>query len=115
MSEDVQEFDIHLGDTRTVLSVTLKQKNESGVETVVDVSSGTVTFKMVDIAGTEVISSGSVTSDDAANGQVSYDFQDADVDEPGTYYGYFVYTVSGETDHFPVKGRKLQINIHGDS
>lgn len=112
----VQEYTIHAGDTRTVLTADLKQESSSGVEEDVDLTGLTVEFKMVDCDGTAVISqtTSGVTVTNAAAGRVAYDFSSSGVATPGTYYGYFVVTDSGETDHFPVNQRDLIIHIEGD-
>lgn len=93
----------------------LKQKNESGVDTNVDLTGKTVKFKMYDSAGTVVVSETTtgVTVSEAATGKVDYDFQSANVATPGAYYGYFVVYDGSETDHFPVKSKDLIIEIYG--
>lgn len=112
----VQEYTIHAGDTRTVLTADLKQEDESGVEQAVDLTGLTVEFKMVDCDGAAVVSQTTtgVTVTNASGGKVSYDFSSSGVATPGTYYAYFVVTDSGETDHFPVNQRDLIIHIEGD-
>jgi hypothetical protein len=108
----------HITDTRTVLSVTLKQRNASRVLTVVDLTGPlTVKFKMVDSEGTVVIEEtvSGVTIDSETEGQVSYDFSSSSVTTGGTYYGYFiVYNGSNEGDHFPVEHRALKIILSAD-
>lgn len=111
------EFKIHLNDTRTVLPGELKQPNEAGVNTVVDLTGLTVTFKMVDQYGTAVIAETAtgVTVTDATNGKCQYDFSSSGVDTAGLYYGYFIVTDGGESDHFPVTSRELTILIQADA
>ena len=106
----------HITDTRTALSVQLKQKNEAGTDTVVDLTGLTVKFKLYDSAGTVVVSETQtgVTVSDAVTGKVDYDFQSANVATPGAYYGYFVVYDGSETDHFPVKSKDLIIEIYGN-
>lgn len=120
----------HITDTRTPLSVTLKQRNSAGTLTVVDLTGFldppdleptplVVKFKMVDADGTVVIAETDVgvTIDDAAAGEVSYDFSSSEVTTGGTYYGYFVvYTwqSSTEFDHFPVEHHQLKIVLSAD-
>lgn len=108
---------IHTTDTRTKLSVELKQPNISGVDTVVDLTGLTVEFKMVDGDGATVVTKTAtgITVTDATNGLVEYDFQSAGVATPGMYYGYFVVTDTGETDHFPVCTGDLRIEIEADA
>ncbi len=101
----------HVGNTRTAISATLKQEDENGDLQVVDVSSLDVHFDMYDRNGTKVVDAGTVAKDDGVNGKVSYDFQSADVDTPGTYRAYFVVTESGEPDHFPIVNGELLIEI----
>ena len=61
----------HITDTRTALSVQLKQKNEAGTDTVVDLTGLTVKFKLYDSAGTVVVSETQtgVTVSDAVTGK----------------------------------------------
>jgi len=103
-----------VGDTRTVLPVTLQQPNESGILTAVDLTGLTVQFSMIDAAtGTTKIAATStgVTVVTAASGTVNYDFSSAGVDTAGIYWGTFRVTQSGETDAFPVASKGLKICI----
>ena len=107
-----------VGDTRTVLPVTLQQPNESGVLTVVDLTGKTVQFKMVNAATNAVeiaLTSTGVSVVTAASGTVNYDFSAAGVDTAGVYWGTFVVTESGETDAFPVRTQDLRILIDSDT
>jgi len=95
----------HITDTRTVLAVTLKQPNESGTETAVNLTGLTVQFRMVDSDGVDVIAltSTGVSVTDAAAGKVSYTFSSGGVATAGRYTAYFVVTGGVATDHFPVE------------
>ena len=107
-----------VGDTRTVLSVSLVQPNTSGVLTAVDLTGLTVQFKMMNAAtgATEIaLTSTGITVTTAATGQVQYDFSGAGVDTAGVYWGTFVVTQSGETDAFPVRTQDLRILIDSDT
>jgi hypothetical protein len=107
--------DVHVGDTRTVISATLQQMNDAGTAyEPVNLTGMTVSFKMVRPDGTvkRALSSAAIT--DAPGGRVQYDLQAADVDEPGTFYGYFVITSGAETDHFPAERKLFEIRVHGD-
>ena len=103
-----------VGDLRTVLPVTLKQADESGVLQAVNLTGLTVQFSMIDAAtGTTKIAATStgVTVVTAASGTVNYDFSSAGVDTAGIYWGTFRVTQSGETDAFPVASKGLKICI----
>jgi len=107
-----------VGDTRTVLPVTLQQPNESGVLTAVDLTGKTVQFKMVNAATNAVeiaLTSTGVSVVTAASGTVNYDFSGAGVDTAGVYWGTFVVTEGGETDSFPVIQKDLKIIIDSDT
>lgn len=107
-----------VGDTRTVLPVTLQQPNESGVLTAVDLTGKTVQFKMINAATGAVeiaLTSTGVSVVTAASGTVNYDFSGAGVDTAGVYWGTFVVTESGETDSFPVAQKDLKIIIDSDA
>ena len=103
-----------VGDTRTVLPVTLQQANESGVLAAVDLTGLTVTFSMVNAAtgATKIAATSTgVSVVTAASGTVNYDFSAAGVDTAGVYYGTFRVTQSSETDAFPVAQKGLKICI----
>lgn len=102
------------GDTRTVLPVTLQQPDSAGVLQPVNLTGLSVSFTMVNAAtSTTKVSAASATIVTAAAGTVNYDFQAADVDTPGIYWGTFTVTQSGETDAFPVASKGLKILIDG--
>ena len=73
-----------------------------------------VSFTMIN-AATNVtkVSAASATIVTPASGTVNYDFQAANVDTPGIYWGTFTVTQSGETDAFPVASKGLKILIDG--
>jgi len=102
-----------LGDRLTALAVTIKQPNSAGVDTVVDLTSKTVEFRMVDESGTDVVAQTStgVTVDVGTAGTCQYDFAAVDVDEAGRYYAYFVVTSGSLEDTFPVEPRDLVVCI----
>jgi len=103
-----------VGDTRTVLPVTLQQANESGVLTAVDLTGLTVAFSMVNAAtgATKIAATSTgVSVVTAASGTVNYDFSAGGVDTAGVYYGTFRVTQSSETDAFPVAQKGLKICI----
>ena len=103
-----------VGDTRTVLPVTLQQANESGVLTAVDLTGLTVAFAMVNAAtgATKIAATSTgVSVVTAASGTVNYDFSAGGVDTAGVYYGTFRVTQSSETDAFPVASKGLKICI----
>ena len=103
-----------VGDTRTVLPVTLQQANESGVLAAVDLTGLSVTFSMVNAAtgATKIAATSTgVSVVTAASGTVNYDFLAGGVDTAGVYYGTFRVTQSSETDAFPVASKGLKICI----
>lgn len=103
---------ITVGDTLTPLYVVLQQADEDGVLTAVNLTGKTVKFRLVDNRGTvktaETTTGVTVTS--AADGEVSYDFQTADVDTAGLYWGWFTVYSGSERDTFPAD-RGLCIDI----
>ena len=103
-----------VGDTRTVLPVTLQQPDESGVLTAVDLTGLSITFSMVNAAtgATKIAATSTgVSVVTAASGTVNYDFSAGGVDTAGVYWGTFSVTQSGETDAFPVMQKGLKICI----
>ena len=104
-----------VGDTATTYSAILQAKNASGIMTAKDVTGLTVTFSMVNAAtGAVKVNNAAATVITAASGIVSYDFQSADVDTPGVYWGSFTVTQSGETNTYPASPKDGIIWIHGD-
>jgi archaellum component FlaF (FlaF/FlaG flagellin family) len=103
----------HVGDTEVAIAATLQRPDE----TAVDVTSCTVRFKVVSTGGVVKVaeSDTNVTVTDAANGQVQYNPQSADVDTAGIYWAYFtVEDASNNTDTFPAKQGDLEIVFHAD-
>lgn len=103
------------GDTRTPLAAQLTQPDTSGNDAAVDITGLTPKFKMVASDGTTkvALTASNVSIVTAASGLVKYDFQAADVDTAGTYWGWFVIVDgSSETDHYPHDGRTFKIVIH---
>ena len=102
------------GDTRTVLPVTLQQPDNTGILQPVNLTGLSVTFTMVNAATNATkVNAASATIVTAALGTVNYDFQAANVDTPGIYWGTFSVSHSGETDAFPVASKGLKILIDG--
>lgn len=104
-----------VGDTRTVLPVTLKQPDSTGALAVVDLTGlGTPTFRMVNAAdGTDAIADTATGVDvvSAAAGTVNYQFSSGGVDTAGVFWGTFTVTDTAKTDAFPVSMRGLKIVI----
>lgn len=107
-----------VGDTLTKLKRQLVQLGDNGTYEAVNLASKTVFFFMEDEDGNDVIGPGTssandCTVDEASTGKVSYDFANADVDERGTYYGYFkVYDAAGECDTYPAEEKTLKIILY---
>lgn len=107
-----------VGDLTTVLPVTIKEPNSSGVETARDLTGLTVKFKMVNAAdGTTKIAETTtgVTVVTAASGTVNYDFSASGVDTAGVFYGTFVVYSGSEAQSYPVDARGLKIVIDSDT
>ena len=109
-----QTHEVQIGDRLTPLSVTIKQPNESGVETPVDLTSKTVEFRLVDSSGTDVVAQTStgVTVDVGTTGTCEYAFSAAAVATAGRFYAYFVVTSGGLEDTFPVESRDLVVCVN---
>ncbi len=76
---------IKKGDTYPTLRATLT--DSAGVP--VDLTGASVTFRMVDAVGEQVIADAAVAITNPAAGEVEYAWQVADVDTPGEYRGEF--------------------------
>ena len=105
-----------IGDTTATYSAILQAKNTSGVMVPKDLTGLSVTFAMVNAAtGAVKVNNAAATVVTAASGIVSYDFQPADVDTAGVYWGSFTVTQSGETNTYPASPQDGLIWIHGDN
>ena len=85
-----------VGDTRSLFAVTLMREGAA-----VNLTGLFVRFSMVDADGQVKVAetAGNVSVSNAAAGEVEYDFQAADVDQPGTFYAYFhVYGTDPDVD-----------------
>lgn len=103
-------FYIGKDDTSPSLGTTL----ESPDGTAKDVTGATIVFDMWDEDGTQVITGGSVTLDDPANGVVSFDFSAAQTATAGMYFARWTVTyVDTTVETFPNSGYD-QIVISGD-
>ena len=102
-----------VGDTTKVYSAVLTYKSTAGVDTAKDLTGLSVTFTMINAATAAVkVDAQAATIVTAASGIVSYDFQAADVDAAGVYWGSFVVTESAETDTYPASPAEGPIWIH---
>lgn len=113
----VQIHERHVGDTRTVLAVQLKQADENGDLQPVNLTGLTVSFEMHlarDGSTKRSKTSSNVSITDAADGKCQYNFQTDDVDTAGDFVAYFTVTDGGEDDTFPVAQQELKVRIHGD-
>lgn len=114
----IQHKNWRVGDTRTLLTVTLQQENEAGVATAVNLTGLVVKVKIINGATGAVVhaaSSTGVTVTAPADGKVSFDIPDAVVAEPGIFYVSFIVTESGNADTFPVLHNELQLRVCSDS
>src|SRR5882762_10326075 len=93
-----------IGDTLSLLAIQLKQ---DGVA--YDLTGKSVEFSMYDALGVPIVAptTNHVTISDPVNGYAEYDFQAADVANPGTYYAYFIVLSGGEKDTFLKCGVKI--------
>ena len=110
----VQIQNRQVGDTRTVIAATLKRPDD----TAENLTGLTLKFAMYDAEGTAKVAetSDNVSVTDAAEGEVQYSPQAADVDEEGTFFGYFIAeTGGGAQDTFPAIKGELKIVFHGTS
>lgn len=104
--------ELSVGCTLTPVGAQLRQK-VNGVWTPVDLTGKTVSFKMTDYLGADVVAETSthVTVVDEADGLVKYDFQEGDIETPGTYYAWFFVYDGVEKDSYPSNGREFVIRV----
>lgn len=106
-----------VGDTITVLPITIRDVNEAGIDTVRDLTGVEVRFTMIDAAtGASTIaeSSDGVTVVDAELGTVNYSFSAVAAPAAGVYYGTFVIVDGEQRQSYPVETRGLKIVIDGN-
>jgi hypothetical protein len=106
-----------VGDTVTVYSANLVAKDNSSppADVAKNLTGLTVTFTMINAAtGVAKVNAAAATIVTAASGIVSYDFQAADVDTAGIYWGSFVVTESAESGTYPASPCDGVIWIHGN-
>jgi hypothetical protein len=115
VSQEIRK--VQTGDSRTLISMYLKQANSAGVLTAVDLtglSAGAVQFEMFSaVDGSEAIAltSTGVTFTADATGLVNYQFATPMTITAGYYNAFFVLTQGGKTDHFPVVPGQLRIEV----
>ena len=118
MTQEIRK--VQTTDSRTLISFTLKQNNPAGVLTTVNLTGltlGAIKFELFDAAtGAEVIAATTtgVTFSADSTGLVNYQFDTPMTIPAGYYNGFFLLTVSGKTDHFPVEpgGLRIEVNSH---
>jgi len=111
----------HVGDTLKLLLVTMVYENEDGEVVPLDLTdaiAGSVKFKMINKATAKKVvdlTATGVTFSTDTTGEAQYDFLNASTLKAGIYYGYFVYTDTAETDHYPFQTGDLVIEIDSDT
>lgn len=103
-------FERMVGDRLTPISATLTQNGA-----VVNLTGKTVAFRMVKSDNTVIVDSLSATVVSAVAGTVKYEFLTAHVATAGTYWGWWLVTSGGLTDHYPHDGRKYKIVLRDES
>jgi len=102
------------GDTQVALAVACVRPDG----TAVNLTDKTMKFAMVDSQGNSKVAetASNVAIVSAAAGTVKYTFQDADVDEAGVFYAYFISEDGlGNQETFPVKTGDLRVVIQSTS
>lgn len=102
------DFYIKRGDTLDAFDATLKGADDVAV----DLTGATARFTMTNVAtGVNKVTGAAMTLVDAAGGKVRYEWQAADTDTAGDYYGEVEVTfASGKVATFP-NSRHLVIRI----
>lgn len=97
-------------DTLRGVAATLLDASDN---TAVDLTSSTVAFRMVQISDSSVVvvNSEAANIDDAAAGEVSFDWDAADVDAAGRFAAWFIRTEAGKTERYPSGKAYLLVNI----
>lgn len=106
--------EITYGDSLTPIGLQLKQTDEDGVLTPVDLTSKTVKAVICQADGTIVIdeTTTGVWIVDAEAGKVSFDFPGgASALDPGTYYLYLRVYSAAERDTYPVVPKQMEVRV----
>ena len=120
MSQEIRK--VFTTDSRTLISMILKQpaNTVAGVLTAVDLTgltAGAVQFELFnaadDVEAIALTSTG-VTFTADSTGVVNYQFTTPVTIAAGYYNAFFVLTVGGKTDHFPLEpgGLRIEVNSH---
>lgn len=97
------DFFIKQGDTLPPIARTL----EDAAGDPVNITGGTVVFKMKPIGGGTIVYGGTATITNGTIGAVSYDWQTADTETSGLYLAEWDLSLSGDTETFPNGGFDL--------
>ncbi len=82
--------------------------------TPVDLTGNTLVFRLVSaVDGSVKVNNATATIVDSLTGEVRYDWVSTDIDTTGNYWAWFIRTMGGETEHFPV-GHVYKIVIKDD-
>jgi hypothetical protein len=111
---------VHYGDSRTVIQMVLRQRNTTddgwNIVDLTGLSAGAVQFKLINAATGETAlaaTSTGVTFVADATGLCTYTFQSPTF-AAGVYNAFFILTVGGRADHFPVEPGEFQIQVSDD-
>ena len=105
-----QQHDRQVDDLNVAIAAALVRPDQS----VVDLTNKNVLFTMLDsVTGVPKIAETSASVISSTSGFAAYAPVAADVDEEGTFFGYFVVTNSsgGQRDTFPVKKGAFKVVI----
>lgn len=96
------------GDLRTNIADVLVD----ATGTPINLTGSTVAFRMISQSDKSVkVNNAAANLDDAPNGKVSYTWQATDLNTPGLYFGWWIVTTGGKTEHFPGDGEKMTVKV----
>jgi hypothetical protein len=114
MAANVQNFSV--GDLLKLPTAQLFVTDTNGNKVPMNLTGMTVAFRMVPAIPSSppvpTIANAGALIINAAEGIVAYEWQWADVANPGIFYAWFIVNNAGALEHFPCTGTDYQINIY---
>lgn len=78
----------------------------------INLTGSTAAFRMISQTDKSVkINDVSATFTDVPNGKVAYSWTGTDLDTPGLYWGWWIVTTGGKSEHFPGDGEKMTVKV----
>lgn len=98
--------------TQNDLRTAIADQLVDATTTAINLTGSTVAFRMISQTDKSVkVNSASAAITDAPNGKVAYSWAGTDLDTAGLYWGWWIVTTGGKTEHFPGDGEKMTVKV----